>query len=104
MSERPICEAFSELAQLCIVRGLAPIPKDRITEVKIDDIWTAKVNASGEEREGVLPYHALIEWRGWVSGMISPYGGTLVAHPNANEDKLVEALRNAQTKEPDHAV
>jgi hypothetical protein len=43
------------------------------------------------------PYHAAAWWNGWLAGLLTPFDGSIAAHPTgANEDALIAALRKAR--------
>lgn len=92
---------FALLADLGNKSGAAPITKfEGCWEKQIDDKWWIALNGHREpvkcsHGQEVPPIHCYVEWLGWPAGLVNPFEGTLVAHPNANEDGLIEALRTA---------
>lgn len=102
---RPISEAFGEIAELAIALGVAPI-RDKLWEHQIDAKWFVAINGYREEREFQIdgspvklqPFEAYLMFNGWPAGFLHPYGGCIAAGKVANEDTLIEALREAKRK------
>ena len=90
------------LAALAVKDGVAPLAENvaGCWERAIDDKWWVAVNGTAmplvcSTGAGVPPYTTYVTWLGWPAGLIDPYGGMIVAHPNANEDQLTDALQRA---------
>lgn len=95
-----IAEVFDLVAQLAVQQGHCNVT-DLVT-IRVDDKWTVKVNGHRTEtKEHIPPFHAAIEYNGFPAGLITPFGGSMVDHPNANESLLCEALRAALEAYPD---
>ena len=92
----PLSEAFiliAELADALGISDLAAQPGPWVCEV--DDNWTLGVNAGTDKVRieqvhlPVPPFHAGIARGGFPVGLISPYGGTMLA----DENIFIDALR-----------
>jgi hypothetical protein len=59
--------------------------------------WRIVVNGTTDERNGVPPWHALIEHLGLPAALVSPAGGALIGH---DEDDVIAMLREAVQEEP----
>ena len=58
--------------------------------------WTIEVHTqSGQETDRLPAFFVRVKWNGWPAGVITPAGGTIAAGELANEDTLVEALKEA---------
>ena len=102
------CEMISELfvliAEKCGQRHGTPLPKQLVRLGDPETGWGITLNPTGDEIDGVEPYHASVTWNGWPAGIVASYGGTIAAGSAANEDNLCEWLRdlkeNPATPEP----
>ena len=58
--------------------------------------WTIEVHAQSCQEIDHLPaFFVRVKWNGWPAGVITPAGGTIAGGELANEDTLVEALKEA---------
>lgn len=109
--EQGFCEAFSVIADLAAaldVHDISQLPG--AWEYRVDDNWRIAVNGHTTElsvapagcMEVTIPqFAAVVWWNGWLAGLLTPYGGTIVQHPSgegASEDALIAALRKATTE------
>lgn len=103
--ERPVTQVFSLLADLAFALGVRSI-KDlpNTWSHAIDDQWHVCINAHGSDaicnhcRTRIPAFHAYLQFNGWPAGLLHPYGGTIAAGAVANEDALIEALKQAIAK------
>ena len=58
--------------------------------------WIIEVHAqSGQEIDRLPAFFVRVKWNDWPAGIITAAGGTIAAGELANEDTLVEALKEA---------
>ena len=58
--------------------------------------WRLECHAQeGEKLEGLDPFMVGVFYNGITAGLLSPAGGSMVDSPDANEDELIAALREA---------
>lgn len=97
MKAERISVVMDLMAQLGIKDRITPMPETGWTR-ELDEHWTFHVSsATPTVFHGVTvpPFHAYLEYNGWPAGLINPFGGTVAAGREANEDALVAALRAA---------
>lgn len=102
------CEAFllaADLAAALHVRDIKKLPGP--WELRIDANWRIAVNGHGHEirvapaecmEVTIPPFAMAVWWNGWLAGLLTPFAGTIVAHPSgqgASEDALILALQAA---------
>ncbi|WP_427340957.1 hypothetical protein [Caloranaerobacter sp. DY30410] len=94
-------ELFVYVSKLANKLGISPI-KDTIWEHQIDDKWKIVVNGHDTIQNynglDLEPFHMYIEYNGFPAGIVNPYDGIICAGSEANEDKLIEAIKLALNK------
>lgn len=98
-----IPEVFFEIMNLAEARGVRRINElPGCWELALDKQWWIALNGHREPVKcsrgaDVPPFACYVEFNGWPAGLVSPgpEGGVLAAGQAANEDALIEALRNA---------
>ena len=87
----PVCELFALYAEWR--QRFEPMPHtlDRNDEQTLGE-WTFTLNASAEERGGLPGLHLAVGRAGLPLGMLSPFGGLLMA---GAEDAIIKALKTA---------
>jgi len=99
MEDRPVCEAFAAIAELCIALGEAPASNQPgCWELRLDDHWEIAFNGHEESRlsshgTAVHPYHCYVQFNGWPAGVFGPHGGVIAAGECANEEAFLAAVR-----------
>jgi hypothetical protein len=112
------------LLAVCAVRERGAVHKlvapGEVWYERVDETWDAWINPhpvsakiprpdagplfmSGE----VPPFHAWINYNGWLWALVTPYGGTVMAGEGANRETFAAAceaaatpIRNASVKDP----
>ncbi len=101
MSEREISKAFDLISEIIIAEGNYPL-RDKTWERRIDESWEVAVNGTFDDVEfksedgmkvNCPPFHAAIFFNGFLAGLLNPFEGTIVVGEAANEDTLIEALK-----------
>lgn len=114
MTEAPLSELVTLLAEVCVARGEAPINQ-------LDGCWhlslagpptvEAWMNGHREARKTeqgvtVQPYHAYVELNGWPWCIANPYGGDFLG--GSDTEDAVIALLKAElvraSRQPDPAL
>ena len=97
--KEPLFVLFAKLAEK---DGVTPLHEKvkGCWERQIDENWWIALNGTNKAQTcstgaEVPPFSAYVTWLGWPSGILNPHGGTLVAHPNANEELFAAALEKA---------
>ena len=75
-------------------------------ERQIDEHWFIAVNGHKESQKtkggtggiSVEPFHLYVEFNGWPTGYVTPYGGIIAAGDAANEGAFIEACEKALGK------
>ncbi|MBI3937113.1 MAG: hypothetical protein HY323_09060 [Betaproteobacteria bacterium] len=92
------------IARLAIALKAAPMTRwPNAWRHQVDEHWTITLNGQREAiRVPIMgapfelpPYHCVVEYNGWLAGLIQPYGGELAAGEAANEATLCAALLRA---------
>ena len=95
----PISEVFALLIDWSTQLGAENISAlPGCWENRLGEHWRVAINGhrdpcSDSTGAEVPPYHAYLEYRGWPAGLVNPRGGTIVNGEGANEDALIEVLR-----------
>lgn len=95
MTERPINELFAEIVRWGGSRGaknINQLPGLWIdTTERVGDFGpvTVKMNGHSEELDGIAPFNAVIEHKGWPVAMVNPYGGAVMGSDGTHEDILI---------------
>ena len=96
--------AFALIAELAEALGVTAIGKlAGCWERDLDAHWFIAVNGHSaptpcSKGADVPPFTCYVEWNGWPAALVTPAGGEIVAGSAANEDALIEALRDAITE------
>jgi len=105
--ELPIPEVFALAVELMSRRGHHEINKlDGCCVVEVDAHWTIAMNGHPDPCDAdpgrggmsvtVPPFNLVVWWHGWLAGLLTPAGGTIVSHlEGANEERLVADLQAA---------
>lgn len=93
VEQRGVLVAFDLIRQLAEKVGRIPVG---FWTYQLADQWTLTVNGTGEQRENVPPYHALINGvnrTGWpIVALMSPADGNVIG---GSQDDIEAALRAA---------
>ena len=91
----PTCMAFSLIADYAIQQGWTPI---RFRSFTVGP-WKVTVNGTKTERDGLAPFHALVENTDIFAALmvINPFGGTAGGWEKT-EDAFIEAMQSAIAK------
>lgn len=66
---------------------------NQVTEFKIDESWTVKINGNETTVENIPPFCFMLKYHGWPAGVMSPDGSGVMANgQGANEGTLIEAI------------
>ena len=84
-----IPEIFDWIIQLAEKHGRMPVG---FWDMSPKDGWRLVVNGTKDERDGVPPWHALVEHRGLPVALVNPAGGGVIGH---DEDFVIAMLREA---------
>lgn len=102
MGERPLCEAFVRVAELCEARGEHPLSRyEGCWECVVDQHWKLAVNGHPEPKKcglsdtAIEPFHCYVTFNGWPAFIFNPYGGGGAAGAIANEDAFIAAVKAA---------
>lgn len=71
-------------------------------ERDIGDSWHVALNAHSEAMKAadgseVPPFHCVATFNGLPAAVFNAVGGGFIAHPNANEDLFIAALKRGRT-------
>lgn len=96
------------MMRICDVHRSLALPNLKelgIWQQQLDDNWSFAVNGTslpqtvesfGTMGAEIPPFHAAIWWNGWLAGIVSPFSGSMVAHPDhdgANETHFLRACK-----------
>ncbi len=93
--DRPLSALFAALSEYC---GRHNIGGRGFHEFDGPEKLKIKLNATGEERENVPPFHAVFfNEGGWPVALIHPFGGEVINagwgdNPAYSEDRLITLL------------
>lgn len=97
VGDRPIVEAFAEIVAYAERKGVKSIGElPGLWEFDVDG-WHVKVNGHREEIAGVPGYHAIVEYNGWPTLVMSPFDGiSMLTRDGARaEDEFIAAIKGA---------
>jgi hypothetical protein len=95
-------EPFVIACEVGMAAGLAPLPEHvnerGVVEVEVPSLvggntWKLVFNPGKEKRAGIEPYQVLLEWNGWLAGLVDAGGGAMAAGLVANEEQFLVDCR-----------
>jgi hypothetical protein len=101
MTEHEFSEAFIAVVDLTEKHGAHNLAaRPGCAELQVDENWWIALNGHREPIEcskglEVPPFHCGVFWREWPLGFVHPYGGEMLLHPEATEDRFIEDVRAA---------